>query len=264
MFDLLQLWKPHTIGQDQTLDLYLGSLHLWIHRGKKEWYIAHETEPDSNERCSASISDSPFLPDRDWTRWILDDHIKHIQLKPQLPDRPLIVRPEMPMCLMPKQSVQFFIGIPVWLAITFGAKHEKAIEIPTTTLSNSWFGQFTEGELCYAVKTTAKLHQQSLLPSPQRAVFPLEVRNISQEKLNFERLCIRPQYLNIFQGETRLWTSKGRVSYRGEDNWSRIVYAANAPEFEQAGVLLGKARDAVQRGTILKTFDNFKQRVEIS
>ena len=131
------------------------------------------------------------------------------------------------------------------------------------TLSNLWFGPVTEGELCYAMKTTAKLHQQDLVPSAQRAVFPLEVRNASQEKLNFERLCLRPQFLNIFQGETRLWTSKGRVSYRGEDNWSRIVYSNQAPEFDHAALMLGKAREAMQRGALLKTFDTLKQRIEL-
>lgn len=263
MIDFPQFWKPYAVEQDQTLDVRMGSLQAWIHRGEKEWRIAHEMHSEGLERCSAAISQKPVRADLDWTRWILEDRIGHVQLRPQLPDRPLIVRPEMPMCLMPKQSVQFFIGIPIWLAITFGAKHEQAIEIPTQPLSNSWFGQFTEGELCYAMKTTAKLHRQALLASPQRAVFPLEVRNVSQEKLNFERLCIRPQYLNIFQGETRLWTSKGRVSYRGEDNWSRIVYSSSAPEFDKAGHLLGRARDAMQRGALLKTFDTFKQRVDL-
>lgn len=263
MIDFHEFWKPHAIEQDQTLEVCVGSLHTWIHRGEKEWRIAHEMQSEGSERCSAWISESAFRTDLDWTRWILEDRVGRVQLKPQLPDRPLIVRPEMPMCLMPKQSVQFFIGIPIWLAITFGAKHELAIEIPTQPLSNSWFGQFTEGELCYAMKTTAKLSRADMQFSPQRAVFPLEVRNMSQEKLNFERLCVRPQYLNIFQGETRLWTSKGRVSYRGEDNWSRVVYSSRAPEFDQAGHLLGKARDSMQRGSILKTFDTFKQRVDL-
>ncbi|MDF7798121.1 DUF432 domain-containing protein [Pontiellaceae bacterium B1224] len=263
MIDIHQLWKPNVIEKNQTLDVCMGSLHAWIHRGEKEWRIAHELQSESCERCASSISTEPFRSDLDWMRLIVEDQVGRVQLKPQLPDRPLIVRPEMPMCLMPKQSVQFFIGIPIWLAITFGAKHEQAIEIPTQPLSNSWFGQFTEGELCYAMKTTAKLSLEGLQTSPQRAVFPLEIRNLSEEKLNFERLCIRPQHLNIYQGESRLWTNKGRVSYRGEDNWSRIVYTSKAPEFDQAKYLLGKARTALQRGAFLKTFDTFKQRADI-
>lgn len=261
--DYQQLWKPLTIGQNQTLDLCLGSLHLWIHRKKKEWYIAHEMEESSEDRFSISIDSAPFEQDRPWNRWILDEQIEQILFKPQLPSRALIVRPEMPMCLMPKQSVQFFVGIPIWLAITIGNGKEHIIEIPTMPLSNSWFGPFTEGELCYALKTTARLHQKDLKPGAHRAVFALEIRNASAEILNFERLCVRPQFLNIFQGATHLWASKGRVSYRGEENWSRIVYSSMAPEFDQVGPLLGKAREPMPRGTLLKTFDNLKQRVEL-
>ncbi|HEY5621736.1 MAG TPA: hypothetical protein VIR77_03965, partial [Pontiella sp.] len=237
---------------------------LWIHRGERDWHIASETDDEVEERCSVAVTDKAFNPDRDWTRWILDREIEHIQFRPLLPDRSLIVRPEVPMCLMPMQSVQFFIGVPIWLGITFGARHEHVIEIPTATLSNSWFGPITEGELCYAVKTTAKLNQQDLRLSAHRVVFPLEIRNASKEKLIFERLCVRPQFLNIYQGANRLWTSKGRVSYRGEDSWSRIVYSSNPPDFDQAGTMLGKAREPMQRGVLLKTFDSFKQRVEIT
>jgi hypothetical protein len=264
MVDYSQLWKPHSFARGKTLELELGSLHLWIHRGNQEWHIAHETESVGEDRYALSIAEGPFEAQRKWTRWILDEKIETIQLKPQLPDRPLIVRPDMPMCLMPKQSVQFFVGIPLWLAIFFGNRQEQVVEIPSQKLSNSWFGPFTEGELCYAMKTTAKLSQENLTPSAQRVVFPLEVRNASKEKLNFVRLCLRPQYLNIYQGETRLWTNKARVSYRGEDHWSRFVYASAAPEFDRAAHLLGNAREAMQRGALLKTFDTLKQRVEIA
>ena len=264
MPDYHQLWKPHAIGHNQTLDLCLGSLHLWVHRGREEWYIAHENEPENEDRFSVGTSDALFDTNRDWTRWTLGGNIENIQLKPRLPDRPLIVRPEMPMCLMPKQSVQFFVGIPIWMAITFGAKQEQVTEVPTMPLSNSWFGSFTEGELCYAMKTTAKLHQEDLILSAQRAVFPVEIRNASHEKLNFERLCLRPQFLNIYQGDSCMWTSKARVSYRGEEVWSRMVYSSLAPDYDNAKRLLGKARESLQRGALLKTFDGLKQRVDLS
>lgn len=264
MFNYQDLWKPQALRPGQTLDLCLGSLRLWIHRGQKDWRIAHQIEPGADERCSVSILDTPLDPQYDWTRWVLDEKIEQIQLKPQLPDRPIIVRPEMPMCLMPKQSVQFFISVPVWVSIAYGLKYQQVFEVPTAALSNSWFGPFTEGELCYAVKTSAMLHHTDLLPRANRVVFPLEVRNASREKLNFERLCLRPQFLNIYQGNTRMWTSKARISYRGEEVWSRMVYSSLAPDYDNAKRLLGKAREPVQRGALMKTFDSLKQRVDIS
>ncbi|MDF7823351.1 DUF432 domain-containing protein [Pontiellaceae bacterium B12227] len=263
MMDYSDLWKTLALARGQTVELDFGALQLQVHRGLQDWHLAHETITGSDEKLELRVHDAPFDADRDWTRWILDEKIDELRFQPQLPDRPIIVRPEMPMCLMPKQSVQLFIGLPIWLSLIFGSRQEQAIEVPSMTLSNSWFGPFTEGELCYALKTTAKLRQHELKQRAHRAVFALEIKNASSEKLKFERLCVRPQFLNIFQGESRLWTSKGRVSYRGEENWSRIIYASGPPGFDHAEKMVGRARDSMKRGSLLRTFDSFKQRVEI-
>jgi hypothetical protein len=258
MFNQRQLWEPFEIKQDHTLELHLGLLDLWIHRGEQEWHVANENKSLDEGRCEVGISADAFPQDRRWTRWMINDNVDQIHLRPRLPDRPVIVRPEMPMCLMPKQSVQFFVGIPIWLSVSFGASHPDVIEIPSLKLSNSWFGSVTEGELCYALKTTAKLRQEDLLPHAHRVVFPLEIRNTSEEKLNFERLCLRVQNLDIYQGSTRMWTNKGRVIYRGAENWSRIVYGRNAPDFDREEKRISTAREPMSRGTLLKTFDNLK------
>lgn len=263
MKDYQKLWEPHVLQPGQTLEVCLGALHLWIHRGNEEWYIAHETDADSEERCSIAVFSAERVADRPWTRWVLHEDIDCVRLRPLLPDRPVIVRPEMPICLMQKESIQFFIGIPIWIAVSFGLNNEPVVEIPTLRLSNSWFGTVTEGELCYAMKTTALRYADDLLPAAYRAVFPLEIRNISNEKLNFQRLCLRSQHLNVYQGNLRLWTSSGRVSFRGEEKWSRIVYSRNAPPMGQAGKLLGEARSPIPRGVLLNTFDSLKQLAEL-
>ncbi len=263
MPEFKSLWGDHALAEGETIEFKLGPLRIWVHRGSKEWHIAHQSDGADEGGSSLSVTEAEPGNGRDWTRWILDKDVHAIRFLPRLPDRPVIVRPEMPMCLMPKQSVEFYIGIPLSVGILFGSRSEEAMEVPTRTLSNSWFGSVTEGELCYALKTTAKLYPEKLLPGVHRAVFPLEIKNISTEKLNFERLCVRPQFLNIFQGKTRLWTSKGRVSYRGEENWSRIVYASGSPEIDGAAQMVGTARETLRRGALLKTFDSIKQKVEI-
>jgi len=198
------------------------------------------------------------MPEKDWTRWVINEPVDEVILHPQMPDRPLIVRPEMPICLLPNQSVQFYIGVPVWVGVSLGGRFGKIIEIPSLTLSNSWFGPTTEGELCYAMRTTAKLRQEDLQLHPHRAVVPFEIRNMSDERLDFERLCLHTTNLRIYQGTERMWTNKGRVSYRGEAKWSRVVYARGVPPYDNADRLIGKARDPVDRSAFLKTFGEWK------
>ena len=250
------LWSPMKIEHDQTLLIQLGTLDLWIHRGAQEWYVASECHPELPYRLSVSRTDE--MPDCDWTRWVINDPVDEVILNPRLPDRPLIVRPEMPVCLLPNQSVQFYIGVPIWMGISLGGRIGKIVEIPSLTLSNSWFGPTTEGTLCYAMRTTAKLRQEDLQLHPHRAVVPFEIRNMSDERLDFERLCLHTTNLRIYQGRERMWTNRGRVSYRGAEKWSRVVYARGVPPNDHAERLIGKARDPGDRGAVLKTFGDWK------
>ncbi|QBG48400.1 hypothetical protein EGM51_13730 [Verrucomicrobia bacterium S94] len=216
MPDYSALWETHTLLEGETLVCCVGPLTLRIHRKRKDWYVSHEQEMQiDDQRCSLEILREPMNRGFEWSRWILDEAMDCVRLEPSLPDRSIIVRPEMLMTVMPKQTVEFYIGLPLWLSISFGSAGKTAVEVPTYTLSNSWFGSFTEGELCYALKTTARLHLAELSNSAHRVVFPLNVKNLSKETLAFERICIRPQHLNIYQGSERLWTGRGRVSYRG-------------------------------------------------
>lgn len=259
-----QLWQSHVISKNQQFELCFGQLHLWVRREAQQWQIAYENELEAaEERFSLSFSEQAMPETQSPTRWILDEQVESFRLRPLLPDRPLIVRPESPVCLMPEQTVRFFIDIPLWLELSFGGKAAKGLEIPSLRLSNSWFGTPTSGELCYAMKTPARLHQQDLEPSVQRAVFPLEVMNRSTETLNFERLCIRPQHLSIYEGKTSLWTNRGRASYRGADTWSRVAYAAGLPGFDGVKRRVGRAREKTRRGGIQKTFDSFKKKAEL-
>lgn len=254
------LWEPKKIERGETLSIQLGPLDLWIHRGEQEWHVASEYQSSKTENLAYSRNDE--MPDRKWTRWVINEQIDEVSLHPVMPDRPLIVRPEMRVCLLPNQSVQFYIGVPIWIVVSLGGRFQNIIEIPSIVLSNSWFGPTTEGELCYAMRTTAKLRQQDLQPHPHRAVVPFEIRNLSDEKLDFTRLCLHTRNLRIFQGHERMWTNQGRATYRGEEKWSRVVYARGVPPFGGAKQMIGKARDPSDRGAILRTFDNWKTMVD--
>lgn len=255
------LWDPIKIEIDETISIQLGSLNLWIHRGEQEWYIAFEHRATEMERLS--VSRCREMADLEWTRWMINERVDEIKLHPCMPDRPVIVRPEMPISLLPKQSVQFFIGVPIWIGISLDDRFHNITEIPSMILSNSWFGPTTEGELCYGMRTTAKLQQKDLQPHPHRVVVPFEIRNASDETLDFARLCMHTNSLRIYQGHDRMWTNQGRATYRGENKWSRVVYARGVPPYDGSGRLIGQAREPVDRGAILRTFDNWKNLADI-
>ncbi len=255
------LWEPIRVERDETLSVQLGSLLLWIHRGEQEWHIASEYRSDRLEELS--VARGREMAELNWTRWVINEELEEILLRPSMPDRPVIVRPEMPISLLPEQTVRFYIGVPVWISVSLGHRYRNITEIPSMVLSNSWFGPTTEGELCYAMRTTAKLRQEDLQLHPHRAIVPFEIRNVSNETLDFARICLHAHNLRIYQGRERMWTNQGRATYRGEEKWSRVVYARGVPPFEDAERLIGRAREPVARGAILRTFDNLKNLADL-
>ena len=188
-------------------------------------------------------------------RWVAAENEYEIHLEAVLPDRPLVARPEVPLMMLPGQNAMFFIGVPLWIRIkTRRDKDSTLCELPSIVLSNSWFGTAVEGELCYGMRTAAKRELSELNHRSYRAVCPLEVRNAAKSPLEIERICLRPQTLQVFQGKSHLWTASGRVTYRGENEWSKVVYGRSAPSFDPDAKLVGEAREKKTRGFLAKTF----------
>jgi hypothetical protein len=74
------------------------------------------------------------------------------------------------------------------------------------------------------------------------AVCPVLIRNQAFVDLDFQRICIRVEYLSVYRGRTRLWTNLVEVQFHGEDLNSTIITGRGAPEFERTAERLSDAR----------------------
>jgi hypothetical protein len=110
-------------------------------------------------------------------------------------------------------------------------------------LSLTWFGSMEEGEICYSMRTFAHANPADLQPHENRCICPVQVKNRSTEVLSFERICIRCNYLNVYRGQNRLWSNAVRLTYRGRQEWSRIVYGKGAPDLAGPSVLVSAAKE---------------------
>jgi hypothetical protein len=113
------------------------------------------------------------------------------------------------------------------------------------------------------MRTTAKRRLEELNVRPYRAVCPFEVRNASKQPFEVQRLCLRAQYLTVYSGDPHLWTNPGRVTYRGENEWSRTVYAKNPPEVAANAPPVGVPRPPPDKGLLTRSFEGLKAFVDI-
>jgi len=248
------IWNPLEVPEDGSAHYQIGPLDLWVMRTAHAWQAVVERTQHREERILAEKAGACPCPSRR-RRWVVGEELPLVRIRPVMPDRPIVVRPEMPVSILPGQSMSIFIGVPLWIRLFVGEPAKPLAEFPTMIMSNTWFGNVMEGELCYSMRTTAKRNFEQLMPHAHRVACPIQVRNTAKINLSVERVCLRVQYLSIFQGEDRLWANIGRVSFRGPDEASRVIYARGAPDYEKIDHIVSEPRETPRRGFIFRTFE---------
>lgn len=251
------IWQPLVLNNQETISVHIGHLELYIAKEDNELFIAssHVAKAVSDYCIQRDLERSADL---EWKSWILPDGQSQLQLVPILPDRPVVTRPEMPIYLSPKQSVQFYVEIPVFIQVQLLDRQKVICEIPTTILSNTWYGTPVEGELCYSLHTCLKQDHNKVLPDYHRVISPVQINNKSDDIFEVCRICINVKYQNIYQGLKRMWANGGKVSYLGDNTWSQLTYVKTPPALEECDIILAEARKAADKNIFFRTYDTIK------
>ncbi len=126
------------------------------------------------------------------------------------------------------------------------------------TLSDTWFGTLTDGELCYWLPTQARRSVTPEIFEPYLAICPLQLENRSHGDLDVIKIALRVSHLSIFQDEGRLWADGTRVRYRGDEEGSDIDMQRRAPDEAPGAELVMPPRTPVSRGLRTRTFARLK------
>lgn len=249
-----KLWEAFGLEDDKYYSWQAGNLRLYFIKKKDEFSLA-------SEYCKEdvfSVQESKKVPqDIEWKRWIIKEQSSKITFLPVMPDRPLVVKTEAPLNLLPKCSERFYISIPVWIKVQLD-KDQDIVQLPSTILSNSWFGDPLGGTLAYAVKSTASTSISSGRKKINTAICPLMVNNQSPDQFDFIRICLYTDYLGVFQGEKHLWTNSVEVNIEGQQQTTRLDISASQPKYEGKSKVLTKPRQTPSKGLSKKIFSDFK------
>lgn len=250
-------WGEHAIPSGEPLTIQLGPLALWARTAADEVWLAHA--PGDGTRADPEPAAEP-PPAEGWIRWAVPGGTDRISLSPLFPSRPVVAEPELSFRLLPGAEARVFVRVPLWARVWVAAGEERTLtEIPTVVLSDTWWGGFTEGELCYWLATTARRQVPPEVFAPHLAVCPLHLSNRSGEELEVERLALRVAHLSVFSDEGRFWADETRVRYRGEDHGSEIEVAGRPPGEAPSAVRVTGPRSPVSRGFRARTFARLKE-----
>ncbi|MGA0368894.1 MAG: hypothetical protein ACO3N7_05530 [Kiritimatiellia bacterium] len=241
-------WHFQIQANSKPNGFLLGDLSLFWKIKEGDWIVGTRRDAAAAEGSGFKFLSEPEPEGVDWRRLASVDEIPRIQLQPAFPNRPVVVRPEFPYTLVPGERVNIFVGVPVWLSLTT-PQGLLLWEEPVHRLSNTWFGTPTDGELCYAMRTLARREGENLDFGPERIICPVRIRNQTKEIISFERLCLRVQYLNIYETSRKgLWANESSVMMRGDVTGSRVAFASKAPAMLKDAKLLVQGKEDA-RGT---------------
>ena len=249
------IWGEHDISLRKIYDWAIGDVNLWCKRTSQEIQIAHKRLPVSQD--GTKIEQLP--EDTSWSRFALKKEHPSIRISPLFPDRPVVVKPETLFKLNQGIQARIYVRVPIWLKIELTTRDPiTLLEIPAVVLSNTWFGTFLEGELCYWISSSAR---REIEPDPKRnflAICPIQMANKSEIDLSIEKLCLRVANLSLFFDGKQLWSDETKVTYKGEEASSQIEFSGKPPIEASAAEIIAPPRSPAKRGLVAQTFSSLK------
>ncbi len=254
------IWQSSVIEIDASYHAAVGPLQFWLKRSGDELHIAVDRRIDPDRYLdvqSLTPASDASAAHLQWGRWVVGQAGSSVQLVPMTPDRPVVVRPEVPLRLPSKQEAVFFVNFPIWVKVVAGDKHPVTLcEEPCVVLSKTWFGDPMSGVLGYSMRTRARRDIAETHPRPHRAVCPMRICNSAAEQLNLERFCVHVEHLTLFEGATRLWANQIDVTFRGDNEVSQMEYAKGPPSYEPVGELICKPRRALKESFLERSLSS--------
>jgi hypothetical protein len=250
-------WGEHTLRGREGLAFRIGPLSLRLEEREGEVWLARRT---SDERASSVVPGGARDPAADerphgWTRWATAGWDGRVALTPAFPDRPVVVEPEGSFWLVRGARVRIYVRVPLWVNVeALGDERTSLARIPTMVGSDTWWGSFQEGELCYWFATSARRAVEDSLFQPHLAMCPVQLENISSDSLRVERIALRVAYLSLYTQGGRIWADETSVRYQGEAEGAQLDVAGSPPPEAPGAERLVPARLRMTRGVRAATF----------
>lgn len=239
------VWGRHRVADGAEARLQVGPLGLRLRREVGELWVAADHQPKD--------------PADEWTRWAAPSDFE-VGVSPILPDRPTVVAPEVPFHLPPGAQARIYVRIPLWARITFADVPDVTLsELPSIVMSDTWWGDFGQGELGFWLPTRARRRIDAEAFEPHLVVCPLSLINESDEVLPVEKLAVRVMHMTIFESSEGLWANEMSVRYEKDLEGSRIDLGHGPPVEATNAKAVTDPREKPERGLRALTFGRLKQ-----
>ncbi len=252
------VWKPVEFRPGEGRRWAIENIDIYIKKEGTSWFVCTEKQAERYETWK--IAETCKKPrDCSWVRYIGDSE-NTIQLIPVVPDKPLILFPDVAAKLLPEKSARFAVEIPLWIRIrSISGKNDILLcEIPVREFSWRWFGDPLEGELCYSLTVPFVEEPGPREENELNAVCFITIHNNSLLQLDLQKFLLHAEYLFLFEADSRLWTDEVAYHFRGPEQSSQIGFSKRAPKEAARANLISRPRIPTARSIIKRSFDMLK------
>jgi len=253
-------WGDFSLMEQQVMHWSIGERSIVIQRLAAEWSTWNVEVAEANidnlvrgEWLRPELPDPAFL-----ARHLQQTTAENIRVRPALADRPVVIRPNVPLQLLSGEQARLYISTPLWFTALTLPKEFVLLDVPFWRPSDSWFGPSTmEGEFCYAKYTDARLQLALLEQRPDRAITPICVANKSKEILLIERLNIPVPLLHLYaNSNNQLWTEAITITRESDGEMAKLHLEKQPPAEAKKAILIEEPRMGTEKNTLIRTINS--------
>ena len=256
-------WGDFHLAAGRTGRWRVGPLELWVHHGEREWRVLRRGEPagdpgSTEQSVDLDVDLPPEQEPLEIARYAFRATDGKLRVAPLLADRPVVASPRMPLYVLPDEEAVLFVSSPVWLRFDVEEPPKLLQEVPSHRLSDTWFGTTREGELGYALPTSARLRVSELQRYPNLAVTAVRVRNQGIDALHLEKLKLPVPFLSLFDtADGGLWTEEALLVRGVGAGLASLDIEPGPPPQVTGATLLAAPRQVVEKGRIIRAFSSW-------
>lgn len=260
-------WDTYSLEVDDgPLRWRIGPLELYVDRMERQWRIVRRQVGDALTEAverAVPVDRAEFEavaeaddPPATTSRFPFRRTDPELKLEAALADRPMVIRPETPLYVVPGESITLYVSTPVWVQIRAGEAGPLLEDVPTYRPSDTWFGSSTrEGEICYATRTTGRVSLENLPRRRHRAVTPVRIQNSATDTLLVERVQLPTPNLPLYQAdEGDLWTPGVLLDRLRAEDQADVSFEQGPPEEVIGARRIGSPRSEDRGNLVMRTF----------
>lgn len=211
----------------------IGPYRLWVRAEAREWRLWSLSSDEAmvgGIRVAEEGNDDEVPDGAALTRVGLAQRDPVLTLLPAPADRDVVVRPDLPVVVPAGVRVELYVTTPLWVVARAGRDGPTLLDEPSHRMSDTWFGPNTlEGELAYALRTSATLDLEALPYVSHRAITRVSVVNAARDAFSLVKLKVPVAGLALYDVPgSGIWTDAVTLEREQASDEAEVV-VGNGP-----------------------------------